>query len=297
MYFLLGDSFIFPCFKIKKLGKNYLISMPLAEYGGIIPLSEDLNLDEMLYIFNRLSEQFRCTIKAEMHPFIFNFFLKSTVNSDSRLNSDIGTYLLELNKPYDKVMVSFKKRVRYDIRKAFENNLEIEKVERGSIVELEKIYHIYLHTSKRNKAIPSSFRFLYELSKSQNAHIYIIKDEKENIISSAVFLEYMNILHYYKSATYSDYFKLRPVHFLLSEVIKEYSNTKINYLDFGAVRKGDSLESFKKGWGAKGFDILRYSNDKDTFEIEKLSAFRKYWGKMPLTIIKHLSPYFYKYIL
>ena len=288
MYFLFEDSFIFPCFKIKKLWKSYFVSMPLAEYGGIIPLSEDLNLDEMLCALNRLGEQYKCIIKAELHPFIFKKF------SDFRMNSDLCTYMLELNKSHDKVMASFKKRVRYDIRKAFENNL---KVERDSIVELEKIYHIYLHTSKRNKALPFSFKFLYELSKSQNAHIYIVRDEKENIISSAIFLEYMNIFHYYKSATYSDYFKLRPVYFLLSEVIKECCNTKINYLDFGAVRKGDSLENFKKGWGTNEFDILRYSNDKNSFEIEKLSPFRKCWGKMPLMLIKHLSPYLYKYIV
>lgn len=290
IYFLLDDSFIFPCFKIKKLWKNYFVSMPLAEYGGIIPLSEDANLDGMLFTLNKLSEQYKCTIKAEMHPFIFK-------KNDYKMNSDICTYMLELNKPYDKVIASFKKRVRYDMRKAFENNLKIDKVERGSIAELEKIYRMYLHTSKRNKALPSSFRFLYELSKSQNAHVYIVKDERENSISSAVFLEYRNILHYYKSATYSDYFKLRPVHFLLSEVIKEYCNTKINYLDFGAVRKGGSLEIFKKGWSAKELDILRYSNDKSSFEIEKLSPFRKCWGKMPLMLIKHLSPYLYKYIV
>jgi hypothetical protein len=295
MYFLLDDSFIFPCFKIKKLWKSYFVSMPLAEYGGIIPLSKDLNLDEMLYIFNSLSELFKCIIKVEIHPFIFKNFLKSRGDSDSRLNSDIGTYLLELNKSYEKVMSSFRRDITRNIKKGYKNNLKL--VKNPPIKELEKIYPVYLHTSKRNKAIPSSFRFLYELSKSQNAHIYIIKDEKENIISSAVFLECMNILQYYKSATYSDYFELRPVHFLLSEVIKEYSNTKIEYLDFGAVRKGDSLETFKKGWGAKGFDILRYSNAKDSFEIEKLSAFRNYWGKMPLTIIKHLSPYLYKYVI
>lgn len=301
MFVIIDDNFIFPSFKVTKLLGKELISSPLAEYGGPIPFSpRHVSLDEILYIIRAIGKEMNCNIQASMHPFLLNELTCDEGTSQYKVNLDLATYLLKLNDNYADTLKGFSKEVRYDIRKARACNLIFEEMKTQDILDkhmLRELFDIHLHTSRRNQALPFSIKFLNYLFKDENCHVYTVRLSDGYIISFGVFLEYRNIFQYYINSTYNQFFKLRPVYFLISEVIKNLPNSGIEYLDFGGVRKGDSLEIFKKNWGAKQFDILRYSNDINTFDITHLSPFRALWGNMPLFVIKHLSPLVNKYII
>jgi hypothetical protein len=303
LFFVIDDSFIFPCFKVSRLLKHYLISSPLAEYGGPIPFSSSqITLDDMISKLKSLGEQSGCSIQTSFHPFVLkNLSPSEDIFAKYHANLDLSTYMLSLGANYKKYFELLKKEVRYQIRKADVNSLEFEKILETDGLKnnkIDELYRIYLHNSQRNLAIPVSFKFFKYLLGDENCHIYTVRSKEDGfVISAGVFLEYHNVFHLYKNFAYDKFFKLRPVYFMFSEIIKDLYNSDISYLDFGGVRKGGPLEIFKKNWGAEHFDIPRYSDEENAFDIAHLSPFRTLWGKMPLKIIRNFGPLLSRYLL
>ena len=299
IHLLLDDSFILPSFEIRWRNKKFLISNPIAEYGGLIPLSNQSDQNEIFQQLINVIHYFNCTLKFAIHPFNNNLSLQIK-NPNLKINSELCTYILNMNSSYENIKKGFHRLTRRSIKIAERNELKIEEL-RGltgnSLSKINELYSIYLHTCKRNQSLPMSLKFLKDLSKSEMCTIYKISTKEDKAISCMFFLEYNNVYHSYIGATYDRFLPLAPVYFIYNEVIKDLCEKGNCYIDFGSARKGTSLESFKNKWNADRYDILRYTNDEGNFDISNLSNIRKLWGKMPEIVIRYLGPNLLRYTL
>jgi hypothetical protein len=256
---------------LSKVGSK-LISHPFCEYGGILPLVNGMNLSEFQ---KDLFFEFRERIKISLHPLSLNYFTGYDASDSERI-----THIL-------KEEINLDKSVRYEVRKAEEKGIKIQECQSGK--ELKSFYNLYLKTAKKHKvpAYPLSF-FNYFLS-SNNAKIFIaLLDGK--VIAGSVFLFYGNIIHYSQNAVAEDYKKTGVNYLILENVIK---NKGEKMFDFGGTRKGSSLETFKKAWGAEEYPILEIKNYTDS-GLRK-SKLRMIYGFLPVFLIKRISPYLLRY--
>jgi hypothetical protein len=252
--------------------KNKLVSHPFCEYGGILPLVEGINLSEFQ---KDLFSEFKKKIKISFHPLSLNYFTGYNVS-----NSERTTHIL-------KGEADFNKSVRYEIRKAEEKGIKIKECQ--SEKELKSFYNLYLKSAKKHKVPAYPFYFFEYFLKPKDAKIVIaLLDGK--IIAGSVFLFYGNIIHYSQNAVAENYKKTGVNYLILQEVIK---NKGDKIFDFGGTRKGSSLETFKKSWGAKECPILEIKNySGSSFRRSKI---RTVYGLLPVFLIKKISPYLLKY--
>jgi len=250
-----------------------LVSHPFCEYGGPLPLKEGISLKQFQ---DDLLSEFKDRIKISFHPQILKFFEGDTDGGKSERVS----YFLEGQS-------DFKKSVRYEIKKAEEQGVQVKECENEG--ELESFYQIYLKSAKKHKvpAYPISF-FKYFLESADSK--VTLASFKDRIIAGSAFLFYDNFVHYFQNAADEGYKKTGANYLILQ---KEIQSKGDKIFDFGGTRRGSSLEVFKKAWGTKEHPILEISNCPAGSGLKK-SKLRSIYGVLPVFLIKRLSPYLLK---
>ena len=256
---------------LAKVGKK-LVSHPFCEYGGILPLINGTNLSEFQ---KDLLSEFKDKIKISLHPLSLDYF-----SGYDSFGSERITHIL-------KGEADLNKSVRYEIRKAEEKGVVIKECQ--SEKDLNSFYNLYLKGAKKHKIPAYPFSFFNYFLKSGKAKI-VLATIKDKVIAGSVFLLYQNIIHYSQNAVAENYKKTGVNYLILEEVIK---NKGEKIFDFGGTRKGSSLETFKKAWGAKEYPILEIKNYTDS-GLRK-SKLRMIYGFLPIFLVKRLSPYLLRY--
>jgi hypothetical protein len=256
---------------LAKVGKK-LVSHPFCEYGGILPLINGTNLSEFQ---KDLLSEFKDKIKISLHPLSLDYF-----SGYDSFGSERITHIL-------KGEADLNKSVRYEIRKAEEKGVVIKECQ--SEKDLNSFYNLYLKGAKKHKIPAYPFSFFNYFLKSGKAKI-VLATIKDKVIAGSVFLLYQNIIHYSQNAVAENYKKTGVNYLILEEVIK---NKGEKIFDFGGTRKGSSLETFKKAWGAKEYPILEIKNYTDS-GLRK-SKLRMIYGFLPVFLVKRLSPYLLRY--
>lgn len=316
--FLYKDETLISLAGFKKFGRKYLISHPFCEYGGVVPLKRESNLQNL--IGDILKEFGKYKIKIKNHPFLMrisNFsakggsalggqFLISNVGENFNLQTTSSSYWLNFgDKTEQDLFSSFRKTLRHSIKKAEEGGIWIKRC--GNSEDLKKFYNIYARVMKRKKTIPypfSIFEYLYnanlridENAANKNSEI-LLAFYKDKIIAGSVFLHYGKFVHYYLSATDFKFRALCPNYLILWDKIKnslhgaEQSEANVEVFDFGGTGKGSSLEVFKKGWGAKEMPILLIANHKTSLSKSKI---RSIFPLIPTFLLKKLAGRLIKY--
>jgi hypothetical protein len=263
-----------------------LISLPFCEYGGPLPLKNDIDINEFV---KDVSKEFK-NIKIKYHPEISQI-IGNPLNSSSTLSSH---WLRLRNESEQGVWESFRKTLRHEIKHAQEQGIEIRASKDQK--EVKRFYDLYAANLRRKKTIPYPWHLAQFLCQNAPSEL-LLAFYKGRIVGGALFLNYGHFVHYFLSATDYKYRDLGVSYLIVWEKIKSLiGQDKI--LDLGASPRGSKLEIFKRGWGGKEERPIYQIGTKraeESFRSSKLIRF--IWGLLPNFIIKKLSPYLIKYRL
>jgi hypothetical protein len=295
-HYLYKNELLLSLVRFKVFGKEKLISLPFCEYGGPLPLKEEINFEgfkkDVLKEFDN--------IKIKFHPQILKFLKLEP----SRFEGSTCTYWISsFNKVNEeRLLSSFRSSTRQRIRKGGKEDLLISKC--GNKQDLKEFYDIYAKTMKKNRTVcfpVQIFEFLWQKSLESETVDFLIIKHRRKIVSGIVVLFYSGISHYFLSAMDHKYVKknkLNPMHFALWEEIKKLIDSgRVNIFDFGGTKIGSSLEEFKRGWDVKQYPICKLESGQKAEERLRASKLRNIWSILPNFLVKIISPYIIKYRL
>ena len=265
------DELLLSVARCKLLGKEKIISHPLCEYGGPLPLKEKINFDSFISDFQ---SYFGVNARIQFHPYVL-----------AGTSSGRSTFLIEnfSKKTSQDLWSSFRKTLRQEIKKGEQHNIVIEEL--GAEEDLKKFYNLYLDTIKRHKTVPIPFSIIKFLS----AHAKIFLAKKGNVvIGGSIFLLYKPFIHYFINASDHKYRDWNIGHKILWHVMQNYAGGEYDYFDLGGTRKGSSLETFKKGWGTEEYSIYEIGS-RGTSNVSSWK--REAWSILPEFFSKKIAPY------
>ena len=259
--------------------KERLVSHPFCEYGGFLPLIDDVSLKDFEQDFKNDFSNFSFTIKT--HPYFIN-----QVQETER-----ETYFIEEldKKNIDQLWRDLRKTTRHEITKAKNQGLQI--IQCNNQKDLKAFYNLYIGKAKQHKVPAYPYAFFKEFLKRNDAEIILAKQGKQ-VVAGSAFLKYDKVLQYFINASKKG---VRGAnHLIIWTQLGKYNQKEFEIFDFGGTKKGSSLAVFKKGWGAKPRPVyvIGQSKRSQTSGIKRIL-----WGYLPKFAIKILSPYFVKYKL
>lgn len=267
-----------------------LISLPFCEYGGLLQLKTDFDLEE----FKREAlKEFGNNIKIKFHPQILRTSNPELITHNfEHRTSNLSTHWLENLKSEHEIWDSFRKTLRHEIAHAQDQGLVIRKC--GNSKELKKFYNLYVANLRRKKTIPYPWRVVQFLCQNPSSEL-LLAFHRDKIIGGSLFVEYSGFVHYFLSASDYKYKNLGANYLILWEKIKSLiGQNKI--LDLGATPKNSSLYTFKSGWGGKEYPIVVLENKKNP-ESLRSSRLRNLFALLPNFAVKILSSRLIKYRL
>jgi hypothetical protein len=294
-YYIYNES-LFP---IARIG-NKLISLPFCEYGGPLPLKENIDLDE----FNRDALNEFKNIKIKFHPYISNASSTSGISNISNISniSDISTHWIENLKGISEQELwdALRKTLRHEIKKAQEYGLKIRRCE--NLKELKQFYNLYVANLRRKRTIPYPWGVIQFLYKNPSSEL-LLAFYRGKIIAGDMFLHYGSprfgeaggFVHYFLSASDYEYRNFGAAHLILWEKIKSLIGKDVIF-DLGATPKNSSLNVFKAGWGGREYPILQIGIKRNAENLRS-SKLRNIWGLLPNWLIKILASKLIKFRL
>lgn len=274
--------------KYKIFGQERLISHPFCEYGGPLPLKNEIDGREFrTNLFSDFQTKFQISFHPQMTKYFKNIHLKEG-------DSSRDTYFIEdfQKKTANQIFSALRKTLRHSIKKGEEKDIIIKKCQNE--IELKEFYRIYLETSKKNKTIPYPLSFFQYFLNYKDNEIILAKI-KNKIIAGSVFLFYSKIVHYFLNASKEQYKDFGVNHLILWNQIKNYEGQNYQIFDLGGTKRNSSLEIFKRGWGAKKYSIFELKNFSET-KIKE-SKLRNILSVVPSFLMEKLSPNLIKYKL
>lgn len=282
---------VLPLFEAKSIIEgNRLVSIPFFPFSGV--LGKDVQCKKLLlqeakalassYKFLEIRQ------RQELEPLLQQGFVRQAPITD---------FLLPLKGTSEEMFNSLDKRVRYDIKKAQKNNLNV--VLGKTKKELDDFYAVYLHTKKRRGVPAWPYGLFSEALATCNALIGVTYLEEKPIAAAFFFLHRQVIEYGFAGANYK-YTHLCPYYPLLWEMVCYGLKHKYTLLDFGGTTKEineGNLYSFKERWCPIKQEIPYYFYASNTRDIPSLhNSFKLYqwygalWSKLPKVVIKWISP-------
>jgi len=261
-----------------------LISHPFCEYGGALPLVE--NIDGQSFQKD-LFEEFKMPLKISFHPYFLNYFKGFAAENSLR-----ETYLLENIGGLNIETVGDRNRHRQK-NKALESGLTVEKCKTEN--DLKIVYDFYVKSLRRHKALVYPFSFFQFFFKNPQAEILLIK-HKDKTVGGNIFLIYDKIVHSFLCGFGEKYRKLGAHTLVLWSELKRKQQDGFETFDFGATKRGSSIGDFKNRWGARSYPIFELKNYTGDSKL-KDSFLRDVWSWLPAPLIKRLSPRLLKHKL
>lgn len=265
---------------LARVGKK-LISHPFCEYGGPLPLVEEIDGER----FKRdLFSEFKTPVKISFHPYLLSYFLCDQSQKYAIAeNCDGGrvSYFIEKFPPF------LRKTTRHEIEKAKTKSLQIEKCQNQQ--DLNHFYDLHLKSAKKHRVPAYPFSFFKYFFQSPQAEI-ILSKYRNRVVAGSVFLFYDNFIHYFQNAVDERYKKLGANHLILWHQMEKMGS---RIFDLGGTRHGSSLQTFKEGWGGREVPIYELKNYKEN--DLRSSKLRNIFGILPPFLVKKLSPYLLKY--
>lgn len=193
-------------------------------------ISKELTLDFVRSIpkkFKKITIQFNSGNEATF------------LNTEKRVN-----YMLYLNTPYKQIYSGFNKNRKRDIKKSLALNISVE-----NDVKAQKFLNFYLNQSKSYQLNQNQIDTLKLLLHSNNKAVHICGIRKnEKLIAALAWLKDENRITYLLPIATGDAKNVGLPTFIISELIKQYSNTNL-VVDFeGSMISG--VANFYESFGA-----------------------------------------------
>lgn len=298
---------VLPAFYWKNIFRiNNLISVPFADYGGI--LVKDISKPEIDIFINFVKEaidelnapflRIRANINLDKQDYLLNYFIKK--KNDRRA-------ILKLDHPnilWEKI---FDRSVRKCVNTAHREGLACE-IETSQDSISNYFYPLYLQTMKRFGTPPHSLLYFQNKLKyfGSKMKLFLVRD-KDIIVAALLGFAMGQTVQITKTVSDAKYWHKRPNDLAHWEFIKWAAENNFTYFDFGPVRYPNQAK-YKIKWGARLSDNYSYClfnktvEKADKIKLKRLSEsgklFEKYlaksWSYLPLLMTQYFGPFIRK---
>jgi serine/alanine adding enzyme len=247
--------------------KNIYYSVPFFSYGLFIEDTNTLCLNELKYLLTQLFNDF--------HIKLFSF------NSDL-LNANKITAVLNLEPSVDIQLLSFKSKLRSQIKKSLKNNLVTTNGKSELLNDFFFIYSENMHNLGSPQYSYSFFENILTNLDPDNFQIFIIY-YNDKAIAASICISFNNVMEVVWASSLPKYNYLSSNMLLYWEMIKYSINSKKLKFSFGRSDLNSTQLKFKMQWGVELFPII-YLKSKEglisfNFLKKNLSLFWKYLPK------------------
>jgi hypothetical protein len=254
---------------LKGLISQY-ISSPAGTFGGWISNGK-LTIEH-----GRLLIDYMCT-KIGSLVWRLNPYDKivSQLRYPNLINDE--THVLNLEKGFNYIYHNWTKGHKSAVHKASNAHIVIQATDKKE--HWEEYYVIYEDSLQRWGEKATSlykwqlFEIIYNMD-SKNIKLWVAKYE-DKIIAGALCFYSKNHVVYWHGAALSAYFNMRPVNFLIYEIVKDTCDHGYRWFDFNPSGGLEGVKAFKKSFGAEVLPsglIITKSKIYNTLETLK-----KYW--------------------
>jgi hypothetical protein len=246
-----------PLIMIHKRGFKSYYSMPYGKCGGIISRSEEVDIDEILYEFNKLAKG-----KWGMLG-ITTFTPLKGIEKWSFEREECETYMLNLK---EKLKIRPNKRGK--IRKCKKLGIKVKNV--TSLQEVEECYKMVKDTAKRQKrGVKLSFNFYSNLLHFMKKYLqWRVAIYESKLIGMTVSFYWKGTINMWDSAFFTSYLKYPSSDFLMWDIIEWGRNNEYITLDMGGAPTS-GLKKFKEEWSGKRVIYFFYFKKSPIFSFLK----------------------------
>lgn len=233
---------------------NRVVSLPLSQYGG--PLVTDPEAMKCVtdhlrgflekgFTYVRLKSRHRLNLTTGPDVSVSNYFTRCVITLKSHTE--------------DEVWSSIKKKVRHDVRSAFDSGVAVELVD--SAYEYDRLIEMMFQTCKKHGVPPYPPRLLKEINRTfvpKLARTFVARRDSKIIGAIILFLMNNEAIYAY-SFSDSENLKYHPNHALIWTAIKWSLQNGISVFDLGTSSPLDNkLLEFKRRWGAHEIGLNDY---------------------------------------
>jgi len=202
--------------------------------------------------------------QLESSDFSRNIFAQNKfINAPIHLHAEL-TSQLDITKTEEKLLANMRKTTRYEIRKAISLAVKITATDNPSAIK--QFYDLQILTSKRQKFVPFSYKFLYEqfkvFSQEKKALLYSATC-KNKLLAQAFIIFYGQEAVYHYGASAQEGRKYPGARLIQWEAIKEAKKRGITRYNFWGVSPIENtkhrfykLSIFKRGFGGQDIQYL-----------------------------------------
>lgn len=302
---------------------NMLVSMPFLDSGGVLA-KDDLTANVLLESAIKLGRKLKAKSLELRHTEPLEFIGTDSlqgINSISRrlnshrlynsVNDDLngvrcGTkshkvrMLLDLPGASDRLMKSFKAKLRSQIKKPIKEGLAAKI---GGVELLDDFYRVFSE-NMRDLGSPVHSKYLiknvFEAFSSQARITIVYRNDRP--VASSVMIGFKQILGNPWSSALRRYSGLSPNMLLYWTMLEYACNQGFSQFDFGRSSPDEGTYKFKEQWGAKPealhwhYFSLQGSAEAPPMDKTQFSRMIEYWKKLPVPVTKIVGPMIRKHI-
>ncbi|MBI2031800.1 MAG: peptidoglycan bridge formation glycyltransferase FemA/FemB family protein [Candidatus Levybacteria bacterium] len=185
------------------------------------------------------------------------------INAPMHLHAEL-TSQLDITKSEEELLKNMRKTTRYEIKKA--QSLKIEIKENTDPKEIRQFYQLQIQTSKRQRFVPFSYKYLYEQFKefAENNMVILYKAKiKNKTLAEAFIIFYGKEAVYHYGASTDDGKKYPGAYLIQWRAIQEAKKRGMTRYNFWGVSPIDKpkhrfhgLSLFKRGFGGEDVEYL-----------------------------------------
>jgi lipid II:glycine glycyltransferase (peptidoglycan interpeptide bridge formation enzyme) len=283
---------VLPLFLADSIFGKRLVSTPYAVYTGIIA-EEDSVRKELLNYAQQLAERKQVNyleIREKKEKSGYNNF-KSTKN--------VFNFSLSLSNDIDSIWKKLpKKSVRWGIKKANKSNLTWNCG--NSLSDLDSFYRLFLATRKFRGVPGYPYSYFKDIIKHFNVKIYTTLLQGKAVASLFLIYHQKEVRYAFAGAVYDrGILNRQPYHLIMWKAIKDACIGGYETFNFGGATlntNAGGLYDFKKKWSDKivpvpaYFYLVKSKQLPGTADSVLIKIASKVWKKMPVSLIKLLSP-------
>jgi len=293
---------------------NNLISMPFFDLGGILANDEEVEQALLLYAI-KLGRQLKAATIELRHAQPFSCLnLTNPINPTNSSNpmnpinsvpvvtrSHKVRMLLDLPDSPDKLMNSFKSKLRSQVRKPMKDGL-IAKIGGGEL--LTDFYRVFSINMRDLGSPVHSIKLMSHVVEEFPDHAKIVVVYGDNHpMACSLIIVFKDILENPWASSLKEYSHLSPNMLLYWSMLEYACNKGLARFDFGRSTPDEGTYKFKEQWGAKPaalhwhyislnvHQLTEAPDDKSRFE-----SLIPYWQKLPIPITRLIGPMIRKHI-
>ncbi|BBO67290.1 hypothetical protein DSCA_12200 [Desulfosarcina alkanivorans] len=277
---------------------NNMVSLPFCDIGCC--LADNLEIQDFL-IYQAIQ------LKKSVKAYSLNFRGKLYHNTEmhlqlEELNTGKVRMILDLPDSADKLLSSFKSKLRSQVRKAEKNGVTFRW---GSLPDMDAAYNVFSR-NMRELGSPVHSKFFLKavlMNYGDRAKLGLAQFQGKTIGMGIILLGGEGVSIPWAS-TLRDYNRLGPNMLLYLNFLQYSADNGYSFFDFGRSSEGEGTYKFKKQWGAFPKPLVWYEyigNGKDenkpsSTDSRKREIAAAIWQKLPLGVANTIGPHIRKYI-